>query len=149
VAYRKYESRNISVANAPASAPGTTEVFIPTAETEGIQTLYICTIENPDGSVNTVEININGPEDAVEIAKILAGQTGSAASILLDGVNSYNARYGSNLAMLVGNDLEVLNVSEGIGASALTSTQDFGLKQEIMWVNLHGHEAATAVTAAP
>ncbi len=145
-AYRQYEQRQTQVATGLAHVPEKTEIFIPLEETEGIQTLYICTIENPDGSVSTVEINISGPEDAVEVAKILAGQTGNAAGILLDGINSYNARYGSNIAMLVGNDLEVLNVSKGIGASALTSTQHFGLKQEVVGMFVHNGEAAADTT---
>ncbi len=146
---KEYQLQHTEKPSSSTSAPGTTEVFAPTAETEGIQALYICTIQNADGSVSTVEINIYGPETPVEIAKILAGQTGSAAGILLDGINSYNARYGADLALLVGNDMEVLNLSEGIGASAITSTQGLGLKNEILGDFVHHGEETVASTLAP
>lgn len=149
VVYRQYESRNMHTKSESLQASATPGTLVPSVETDGIQTLYICTIQNSDGSVKTVEINIYGPESPVEVAKILAGQTGSAAGILLDGINSYNARYGADLALLVGNDLEVLNLSEGIGASALNETQKLGLKNDILGSYVHHDEGAVTTTLAP
>ena len=145
---RDKESRQSDRATQSSEAPNTTKAITLTPETEGIQTLYICTIKNPDGSATTVEVNINGPEDAVEIAKILAGQTGNVAGILLDGVNLANAQLGSDFAVVIGNDLDVLKLSDGIGASAPNDTEKWYLKYSTVTAFVHDDMETPAISTA-
>ena len=107
--------------------------LLDTSSTVEVLSQFLCTIKNPDGSESQVMINLNGPETPVEISRILDEQ--NMVNVLYAGVLAYNEQTDADLAVIMGEGIAVVDMSDG----ALTTSQSWGLKQFIVIENEERH----------